>query len=52
MNCGETLFKTSGKYLFKAYNGGELCAPLIEIIGGLPFIVHLWGGTGAGKTVA
>ena len=27
-------------------------APLIERIGGLPFIVHLWGGTGTGKTVA
>lgn len=30
----------------------SFAAPLIEIIGGLPFIVHLWGGTGAGKTVA
>lgn len=27
-------------------------APLIELVGGLPFIVHLWGGTGSGKTVA
>ena len=27
-------------------------APLIEKIGGLPFITHIWGGTGAGKTVA
>lgn len=27
-------------------------APLIELVGGLPFVVHLWGGTGSGKTVA
>lgn len=30
----------------------SFAAPLIEIVGGLPFIVHLWGGTGSGKTVA
>lgn len=30
----------------------SFASPLIEIVGGLPFIVHLWGGTGSGKTVA
>lgn len=30
----------------------SFAAPLIERVGGLPFIVHLWGGTGTGKTVA
>lgn len=30
----------------------SFAAPLIELVGGLPFIVHLWGGTGSGKTVA
>lgn len=27
-------------------------SPLIELIGENPFVFHLWGGTGAGKTVA
>lgn len=27
-------------------------SPLIEIIGENPFVFHLWGGTGSGKTVA
>ena len=26
-------------------------APLVKILGGLPFFVHLWGETGCGKTV-
>ena len=30
----------------------SFASPLIEIVGGLPFIVHLWGGSGSGKTVA
>lgn len=30
----------------------SFAAPLIELVGGLPFVVHLWGGTGSGKTVA
>jgi uncharacterized protein (DUF927 family) len=29
----------------------SLASPLIEKIGALPFVLHLWGGTGAGKTV-
>lgn len=27
-------------------------SPLIEVIGENPFVMHLWGGTGSGKTVA
>ncbi len=30
----------------------SFASPLILQAGGLPFIVHLWGGTGTGKTVA
>lgn len=30
----------------------SFAAPLIELVGGLPFVIHLWGGTGTGKTVA
>lgn len=30
----------------------SFASALIEIVGALPFIVHLWGGTGSGKTVA
>jgi len=29
----------------------SFASPLIELLGVLPFIVHVWGGTGAGKTV-
>lgn len=27
-------------------------SPLLEILNALPFVLHLWGGTGSGKTVA
>lgn len=30
----------------------SFASPLIELIGENPFVFHLWGGTGAGKTVA
>ena len=30
----------------------SLASPLIERVGALPFILHLWGSTGFGKTVA
>lgn len=30
----------------------SFASPLISQIGALPYIVHMWGGTGAGKTVA
>ncbi|WP_052447235.1 DUF927 domain-containing protein [Clostridium polynesiense] len=30
----------------------SFASPLLNLIGSLPFVVHLWGGTGAGKTVA
>lgn len=30
----------------------SFASPLLEKIGALPFILHLWGGTGTGKTVA
>lgn len=30
----------------------SFASPLLEIVGSLPFVVHLWGGSGSGKTVA
>ena len=30
----------------------SFASPLIEVVGENPFVFHLWGGTGAGKTVA
>lgn len=30
----------------------SFAAPLILLVGGLPFMLHLWGSTGLGKTVA
>lgn len=30
----------------------SFAAPLVQILGGLPFFVHFWGETGCGKTVA
>ena len=30
----------------------SFAAPLVGLLDGLPFFVHLWGGSGAGKTVA
>ena len=30
----------------------SFASPLIEIVGENPFILHLWGGTGSGKTVS
>lgn len=29
----------------------SLCSPLIELVGALPFMLHLWGESGFGKTV-
>lgn len=30
----------------------SFASPLIELVNALPFVFHLWGGSGAGKTVA
>lgn len=30
----------------------SFASPLMNILGALPFFVHMWGGTGTGKTVA
>lgn len=30
----------------------SFASPIIEKVNGLPFVFHLWGGTGSGKTVA
>lgn len=30
----------------------SFASPLLAIVGALPFFVHLWGGTGTGKTVS
>ena len=29
----------------------SFASPIIEKVNGLPFVFHLWGGTGTGKTV-
>lgn len=36
----------------KTVIAASLASVLIKKVGGLPFILHLWGGTGVGKTVA
>lgn len=30
----------------------SLASPMVELVNALPFMVHLWGGSGSGKTVA
>ena len=37
---------------FRLTMAASFAAPLIMLVGGLPFILHLWGGSGAGKTVS
>lgn len=38
--------------VFRLFMAASFASPLISLIGENPFIFHLWGGTGAGKTVA
>ena len=38
--------------ILKILMAASFASPLIEILGTLPFIVHLWGGTDTRKTVA
>ena len=37
---------------FRLMLDASFSSPLISKVGALPYIFHLWGGTGAGKTVA
>ena len=37
---------------FRLCMAASFASPLIELIGENPFVFHLWGGTGSGKTVA
>lgn len=37
--------------LFRMQLASSFSSPLIEITNSLPFVFHLWGGTGSGKTV-
>lgn len=37
---------------FRMTMAASFASPLIEKVNALPFIFHLWGGTGSGKTVA
>lgn len=37
--------------LLRLQMAASFASPLIELIGALPFVLHLWGGTGSGKTV-
>lgn len=38
--------------LFRLTMSASFASPLLELVDALPFVLHLWGGTGAGKTVA
>ena len=37
---------------FRLCIAASFASPLIELVGENPFVFHLWGGTGSGKTVA
>lgn len=37
--------------IFRLLMASSFASPLVERLGILPFIIHIWGGTGAGKTV-
>ena len=37
--------------IFRLLLASSFASPLVERLGILPFVVHVWGGTGAGKTV-
>lgn len=37
--------------LLRLQMAASFASPLIQLTGSLPFVFHLWGGTGAGKTV-
>lgn len=37
--------------LLRMQMAASFASVLVEKVGGLPFVFHLWGGTGAGKTV-
>lgn len=45
-------YKLRENTLFRLTMAASFAAPLIFIVGGLPFILHLWGGSGTGKTVS
>jgi len=38
--------------VFRIVMGAAFASPLLECLNALPFVLHVWGGTGAGKTVA
>lgn len=40
-----------GKKIARLMLAASFASPLIERLGILPFVVHVWGGTGTGKTV-
>ena len=46
----EMLFLRKNK-IFRLLMASSFASPLVERLGILPFVVHVWGGTGAGKTV-
>ena len=37
--------------IFRLLMASSFASPLVERLGILPFVVHVWGGTGVGKTV-
>jgi len=37
--------------IFRLLMASSFASPLVERLGILPFVIHIWGGTGAGKTV-
>ncbi len=42
----------AGNVLFRLTMAASLSSPIISRVNALPFVWHLWGGTGSGKTVA
>lgn len=48
VDCFKDLRKNK---LFRLQLAASFSSPLIEITNSLPFVFHLWGGSGAGKTV-
>lgn len=47
----EFMFPLFGSHRFRLAMAASFASPLIEIIGENPFVFHLWGRSGSGKTV-
>ena len=50
LNCAKDV-RSSDSIPARIALAAAFAAPLVQILGGLPFFVHFWGETGCGKTV-